>query len=368
MPFQISPGVNVSEIDLTTIIPAVSTTTGAFAGHLRWGPAGVRVLTDSEDTLVNTFGKPNTNTAVDFFTAANFLSYGNSLYIARVIRDANTGVRATDISMARNAHAGANATNLVIKNEEDYRLNHATPSTGFGGWVAKYPGILGNDLRVSVCASANAYESAVSVGTGTFSVTTNTSSLIITATGANTTGSNAATKLSGARVQANNRVKYILSKLAAGDIAIIGPDYTEVKIGTVPTTPTTTGSGNTTSASASSTATIPLQTKYMGNTVASFSTLTRRWEFYNSVSTAPGTSTDIASRGASGDEVHVVVVDGEGGITGYANTILEIYEGLSKSWGVKSENGTNYYYADYINQSSRWIWWYGHQTGLATYN
>ena len=70
MPFQVSPGVNVSEIDLTTVIPAVSTTEGGIAGHFSWGPVNQRVLVDSEDTLVQTYGKPNANTADDFFTAA----------------------------------------------------------------------------------------------------------------------------------------------------------------------------------------------------------------------------------------------------------------------------------------------------------
>ena len=121
MPFQISPGVNVSEIDLTTIIPAVSSTTGAFAGHFSWGPVGIRVLTDSEDTLVNNFSKPGGNTAVDFFTAANFLSYGNALYLTRVVRDANTGSRSTDINTARNAVSNNSLnTNIVIKNSDDY--------------------------------------------------------------------------------------------------------------------------------------------------------------------------------------------------------------------------------------------------------
>ena len=55
MPFQVSPGVNVSEIDLTTVIPAVSTTEGAIAGHFRWGPVDDRVLIDSEDTLVGLY-------------------------------------------------------------------------------------------------------------------------------------------------------------------------------------------------------------------------------------------------------------------------------------------------------------------------
>ena len=103
MPFQVSPGVNVSEIDLTTVVPAVSTTEGAIAGHFRWGPVNTRVLIDSEDRLVNVFNKPNANTADDFFTAANFLSYGNALYTVRVVNGAN------------NATSGATGTYVKFK-------------------------------------------------------------------------------------------------------------------------------------------------------------------------------------------------------------------------------------------------------------
>jgi hypothetical protein len=165
MAFQVSPGVNVSEIDLTTIIPAVSTTTGAFAGHFKWGPVGQRVLVDSEDTLVKQFYQPNTNTAVDFFTAANFLAYGNALYTVRVINEA--GVASSNTSRGRNAIAEqGNTKNTIIKNEDDYNNNYENGITNVGSWVAKYPGVLGNNLKVSVCLSANAYESTLS-GTAT---------------------------------------------------------------------------------------------------------------------------------------------------------------------------------------------------------
>ena len=125
MGFQVSPGVNVSEIDLTTIIPAVSTTTGAFAGHFRWGPVDQRVLVDSEDTLFKNFSHPTTNTAVDFFTAANFLAYGNSLYTVRVI-NANTGA-----VQARNATSTGNTSiTALIKNEDDYNANYSNGIAG----------------------------------------------------------------------------------------------------------------------------------------------------------------------------------------------------------------------------------------------
>ena len=81
MPFQVSPGINVSEIDLTAVVPAVSTTVAGTAGHFRWGPVNKATLISSEDALVSQFNKPNADTATDFFTAANFLAYGNALYV-----------------------------------------------------------------------------------------------------------------------------------------------------------------------------------------------------------------------------------------------------------------------------------------------
>ena len=148
MPFQVSPGVNVSEIDLTTIVPAVATTTGAIAAHLSWGPTNLRVLIDSEDTLAQQFSKPNSNTASDFFTAANFLAYGNSLYVVRVVDE-------TTAATGRNATTNAaNTADTVIDNDDDYNENYGSGISSVGNWVAKYPGELGNSLRISVCANS----------------------------------------------------------------------------------------------------------------------------------------------------------------------------------------------------------------------
>ena len=112
MAFQISPGVNVSEIDLTTVVPNVSTTAGAFAGILNWGPVGVRTLVDSEATLDAKFGPPTDANYETFFTAANFLAYGNNLYVVRVIDGAN------------NAYANTGAvTGFAIKNDDIRPIN-----------------------------------------------------------------------------------------------------------------------------------------------------------------------------------------------------------------------------------------------------
>ena len=82
MPFQVSPGVNVSEIDLTTIVPAVSTSIGVVAGRFNWGPVSKRVLVNNEDILEANFGKPDNNTYEQWFTAANFLSYSSIEFIS----------------------------------------------------------------------------------------------------------------------------------------------------------------------------------------------------------------------------------------------------------------------------------------------
>jgi hypothetical protein len=137
MAFQISPGVSFSEIDLTTVVPAVSTTAGAFAGPFVWGPVEQRTLVTNEVDLVNKFGKPDGNTATSFFSAANFLSYGSNL---QVVRTAN--------SSSKNASANANNV-LTIKNVDVYDSSYLVDSNTVS-FVARYPGAIGNSLSVSV--------------------------------------------------------------------------------------------------------------------------------------------------------------------------------------------------------------------------
>jgi len=149
MAFQLSPGVLVTEKDLTLLVPSVSTTAGGFAGTFQWGPANEVVTVDSEASLVERFGKPNDNTYVSFFTSANFLSYGNNLQLIRVV----------DRSSAKNAVAKANAqltaNATLVENLTDYEANSSTNSSTIG-FYAKYPGLLGNSLKVSL-ADANTF-------------------------------------------------------------------------------------------------------------------------------------------------------------------------------------------------------------------
>ena len=145
MAFQLSPGVVVTERDLTSVVPSVATTAGGFAGAFQWGPVDQVVTVDSENQLVDRFGKPNDTVFKSFFTAANFLSYGNNLQVIRVVNKAT----------AKNA-AVVSANAVLITNEDNYDLTYADGSGTFGEFAAKYPGVLGNGLKISV-ADANVY-------------------------------------------------------------------------------------------------------------------------------------------------------------------------------------------------------------------
>lgn len=144
MPFQLSPGVVVTERDLTSIVPAVATTAGGFVGAFQWGPVDQVTTVDSENTLVDRFGKPNGTTYQSFFTAANFLSYGNNLQVIRSVNQAT----------ARNAVSSGTA--VIIRNEDHYLTSYADGSATVGEFAAKYPGNLGNSLKVSM-ADANTW-------------------------------------------------------------------------------------------------------------------------------------------------------------------------------------------------------------------
>ena len=149
MAFQLSPGVVVTEKDLTLLVPSVSTTAGGFAGAFQWGPVDQVVTVDSEQTLVERFGVPNDTTFTSFFTAANFLSYGNNLQLIRVVN------KAAAINSAGTSNVAGNAVTALILNQEDYDNDHSA-GTANTDWFGKYPGNLGNSLKVSL-ADANSF-------------------------------------------------------------------------------------------------------------------------------------------------------------------------------------------------------------------
>jgi phage tail sheath protein FI len=173
MAFQLSPGVNVSEIDLTTIVPSVPTSIGAFAGPFAWGPIGVITTISDEVRLADTFGTPNSTVYEYWFSAANFLAYSNNLKV----------VRAASIASTLNAVANTTAAAAVlIKNDDDWLANYSSGSVARGEFAARYAGALGNSLLVSM-ADANSY-STWAYATQ-FQTTPNTSTFVANQGGAN---------------------------------------------------------------------------------------------------------------------------------------------------------------------------------------
>jgi len=236
MSFSVSPGVLISEVDITTTVSTgVSTSTGAFAGNFQWGPVNERTLIGSEVELVDNFGKPTSDTYQDFFSIANFLSYSSAAWVVR-IGDANNQVNL-------NSTSGSSA--IRIDNNEDYFVK--SKPVGTGSWIARYPGAKGNSLAVAACDSSVSFNSNVTI---------------------------------------------------------------------------------------------------TGNTVGTWS---------SNFSIVPSTSLAASINGGQNDELHILVIDEDGAFSGTRGTILESYAHLSKAKGAKAEDGTNNYYVDVINNSSKYV-------------
>ena len=121
MPFALSPGVTIVEKDFSSIIPAVSTSAGAFAGVFSWGPVAEPTTVSSEDVLVQTFGGANDYNYKSFFSAANFLAYTNNLIVNRIDTDGlRNAVSAASGEVLNVTFAGAGS---------GYKPGHATTVT-----------------------------------------------------------------------------------------------------------------------------------------------------------------------------------------------------------------------------------------------
>ncbi|CAB4141171.1 tail sheath protein [uncultured Caudovirales phage] len=306
MGFQVSPGVVVTETDLTGIVPAVSTTDGGFVGTFRWGPLNDITLISDEAELVKRFGKPDANTSTSFFTAANFLAYGNKLRLVRV----------ADESTVKNAVSSGTA--VLIKNDSDYLAQYESGEGNVGEWAAKHPGTLGNSLKVSMCPSAEAFSTTL---VGTYSSGSLPSTTLSPVIGGGTEApENNVIVGSIITHEASGQQRKVVAIDPATDIITVNQAFdTEITAGTIKV----------------------------------------RWEYADLFGVAPGTSNAVAAAGGSRDELHIVVVD-EDGAFGTAGTILERYGFLSKASNAKSDDGSPLYYKTVINSSSQYIRWMDH--------
>jgi hypothetical protein len=346
--FTISPAVNVSEIDASTGVPAVSTSEAGIAGVFRWGPVGKRVLVTSEPDLVSKFHKPTNFNAETWFVAANFLQYGNALHTIRV----NDGTSALAVFPGSSAPA---ANTLTIDNEDHYNSGEIALSSNVA-YIAKYPGDLGNSLRVSVCDSTNAYSRDISIVANSSIASTSNVSFQVGSSVATVSVGFAGT---GTQATANSQAYALAAELQTGDNLLvgnttIGSQY--VKIASI---------GAVTGNSTISTFSVNLAEPYRLHTDWASDTLSRYWEFHNIVDRAPGTSNYVESFGntAAQDELHIVVVDDGGSFTGVPGSVLEVYSGLSRATDSKTEDGSTNYYKTVINTGSKYLWWSSDRTG-----
>ena len=313
MAFQVSPGVLVKEKDLTNVIPAVATTIGAVAGQFNQGPMDEVTSISSEKELVETFGKPDSTNFEYWFSAASFLQYSSSL---RVVRAANSS----------SVNAVVSGTALRIKNTDHYSNGDGSTgpyndgSANVGEWAARTAGAWGNNLKVSVCPSATAYETANKTTTNDASTAVGDTTIVLT---------------SGTDFNVGDIVNF-------GEAG--GHEYrvTAVNTNTLTFVRHPSGTGG------------------LHTAVANGSAVRRRWQYYDLVDSAPGTSEYASNRSGVNDEMHIVVVDEDGGITGVAGEVLEVYDSVSKGSDAKTPQGDTNYYVDVLYNQSEYIYWMDH--------
>jgi hypothetical protein len=319
MAFQVSPGVVVQEKDLTNVIPAVATTIGAVAGQFTQGPMDEVISIASEKEFVETFGKPDSSNFEYFFSAASFLQYSSNI---RVVRAINTGA----------LNATANGSGLLIKNTSHY--SDGDGSTGpynagaasVGNWAARTAGAWGNNIKVSVCPSSTVYEQTA-VTTVSDSVT------------------------------------------AVGDTTITVASDANINVGDIVNFGESGGYEYRVTAKGASTITIVRHPSGVGGlhtAVANGTSVRRRWRYYDLVGAAPGTSDYVSNRGGSGDEIHIVVIDEDGGITGTAGEVLEVYDSVSVASDAKTPQGDDNYYVNVVYNKSQYIYWMDHDSTNTT--
>jgi phage tail sheath protein FI len=404
MAFQVSPGVQVREIDLTNVVPAVSTSIGATVVQAIWGPVEEIVTVSSEKELVDNFGTPTNDTAAYFFNAAAFLKYGNNL---KVVRAVNSG--------ALNAVSGSNgalASTTIVNAGTGFTaiptITFSPTSTGATGTatlkavgtptvVAGGTGYAVNDeFTVSVGAGSSTRMKVTTIGSGgavtaveILEAGSYTSVTAVSLTGLTTT------KVNGS----GNNALTVTIALGISTVSVSGGFF-----GSAPTVVVSPSNSSEVTASINVTGyLIKNRTEYenqyaegegsngtwaakyagaVGNSIkvtmcpadstawtawapTPNSPLTNAEDWKGLFTAAPGTSSYANAVGGSKDEMHILVIDEKGLITGVAGTILEKFAFLSQARDAKTFDGSTNYYKDVINLQSKYIWWMDHPSAFS---
>lgn len=314
MVFSVSPSVTVREIDATASIPAIATPPAAIAGVFRWGPVNEKILVTSEAELVSRFGKPTNLNPETFFVAADYLSYSNALYVTRVV--------STDVVLGDNIGAKTAIDNY---------------------FKAKYPGELGNALRVGYASGSQLYSQTL---------ITNPSAL-------RNTIPNTANPIVSNAIDINTNEFTLIGTaefavtLRQNDILKVGNDtigYQNLIVDTVsPVTQIIDQAGTPLDNEDDVNLyqyIVTFKNRYsLSETRYSALTYTKLWGYASLFSGPPVTS----------DSMHIVVEDMTGIISGTPGTILEVYENVSRNPTATLADGANNYYRTVIENKSSWV-------------
>ena len=400
MAFLVSPGVQVQEKDLSNVVPAVATSIGGYAGEFRWGPVGEVVQVSSEVELANIFGKPTAPYARSFLTAASFLKYGNTLKVSRAA--------GTNSVPSRNAVAtyfvGANNDLLVpysgsavtIGNGSDYSAS--TSALSNASFVARYPGQLGASIGVYVVTAystgssseVNPFNGATLAVANQFdsqpTYSSNNPVIVKATTGSGTQLTIAGNDNGGITAgmfvvgKGINPSTYIASVSASSAVTTSSPStissgsiqftiglnvFTATSLGiTVGTVITASSSGipagttvtQVSGGDQSASCFIRISTATTAS-ISSGSTLS--FTKYGKVNLSQSVTAAYSASTLTffePDQIHVAVIDLDGGLSGTPGTILEKWSNLSLFADGKRDDGTNVYYKEFINRNSSYVW------------
>jgi len=411
MGFLVSPGVHVREIDLTNVVPTVSTSIGAIAGPFQKGPVSAVTAISSEEQLLSTFGKPNSSNFEFWFTAANFLQYGDALRV----------VRAESAVLNAGADSG-----ILIRDDDHYEASFDSGEGSHGEWAARSAGTWGNSIGVDICPSARAFSQQLGSlnlvngagAVGDLDITVDdqnatdasiiigdiiqfydASAIVSVVNGAITVASKTLTldggtgalaagqRVIGAGISDGDEVVKIASVTSqsggagsvigvvvldkaitvADNVALVlsaAAGHDKVETGNVEYEVTAISSETLTIRVLDDPAGAGLQTIIPDNSL-----IRRRWRFSDLFDAAPGTTDwSIANGRGELDEIHVAVYDKTGDITGYdvdvkgqrTSSVIEVWPGMSKNSAAKTTQGGNNYYPDVIFRGSNFIYWTDH--------
>jgi hypothetical protein len=359
MPLNLaSPGIVVREVDVTVgRVDPTSNSIAAIVAPFEKGPVESSILVQNEQQLLANFGQPR-NIASHYetwFTASSFLSYGGKLLVLRSDSD--------NLQNANQSVTGV-ATNIKIKSYEDY-VNKGYNENAISDVVfaARNPGSWGNGLKVAIIdAKADQMLSGINTTSAVVGYGITQSINGVVSAGAGTTET------------LDGYIKGIITGIDPGSLDVkvlsyVSADGTETEVdyepqgvyrfkssGTVTIRTNNTGVGVATTAFSSSPDWFDAQTITLNNGTIAWNTLAPR----------PGTSRFAASRGSRFDELHVVVIDGKGDVSGNAGTVLEKHVALSKAKNAIYAAGSSSYWNKYIADGSSLIFGGSQPSGVVT--